>query len=94
MSFQKVDCVYNGVCHLGEGPVWTVQTQQLYWTDIYQRRLWVYDPATQQSRIFWEGEHAADITSGYDEKGVFLGGQLYRYRASVQGRPEWLADFE
>jgi sugar lactone lactonase YvrE len=57
MSSQKVDCIFNGICHLGEGPVWKMQTQQLFWTDIYQRRIWVYDPATQQSRIFWEGVH-------------------------------------
>ena len=57
MISQKVDCVFNGIYHLGEGPIWNMQFQKLYWTNIYQRRIWVYDPTTQQSRIFWEGDH-------------------------------------
>lgn len=29
---------------LGEGPVWDVQEQALYWTDVEGRRLWRYEP--------------------------------------------------
>ena len=53
----NIEEIYNGICHLGECPVWHVSHQKLYWTDILERRLWVYDPAAQQSSIFWEGEH-------------------------------------
>lgn len=51
----NVECIHSGICHLGEGPVWNVQRQKLYWTDIYNRRIWEYDPAEGASRIFWEG---------------------------------------
>jgi D-xylonolactonase len=48
-----IECVYPGICHLGEGPLWHVG--QLYWTDIYERRLWVFDPDSGSSRVFWQG---------------------------------------
>lgn len=51
----ELECVFPGICHLGEGPVWNVSEQKLYWTDIYNKRLWVLDPGTGQSRVFWEG---------------------------------------
>lgn len=50
-----IKCIYNGICHLGEGPVWNVQMQRLFWTDIYSRRIWMYDPASGFSSVFREG---------------------------------------
>ncbi len=50
-----IECVFEGICHLGEGPLWNVGEQALYWTDVFNRRLWRYDPATGRSRVFWEG---------------------------------------
>ncbi len=49
--------VYPGICHLGEGPIWNIQEQRLYWTDILNRWLWVYDPESGASRVFWEGAY-------------------------------------
>ncbi|WP_448204644.1 SMP-30/gluconolactonase/LRE family protein [Azospirillum sp. sgz302134] len=40
-------------CTLGEGPLWSVQRQRLYWTDIQGRRLWCFDPLTGTSNS-WE----------------------------------------
>ncbi len=54
--FRNVEIVHEGICHLGEGPVWNVQRQRLYWTDIYNRRIWVYDPALEAESVFWSGE--------------------------------------
>jgi D-xylonolactonase len=51
-----IECVFPGICHLGEGPLWHVEQQRLYWTDIYERRIWVYDLASGSSRVFWQGE--------------------------------------
>jgi len=53
---EHVECIFNGICHLGEGPVWNVNQGRLFWTDILERKLYVYDPATQDSRVFWEGQ--------------------------------------
>ena len=38
---------------LGEGAVWSVDRQALFWTDIHGRRLWSFDPATGRERC-WE----------------------------------------
>lgn len=53
----KMECIYDGICHLGEGPLWNANRQKLFWTDIPNRKIWVYDPARQDSSLFWQGEH-------------------------------------
>jgi sugar lactone lactonase YvrE len=52
---SEFECVFPGICHLGEGPLWHVGQRRLYWTDIYGRKLWVYDPASGSS-LFWQGD--------------------------------------
>lgn len=54
---ENIERVYDGICHLGECPVWNGEQQKLFWTDILNNRLWVYDPLEHQSRRFWEGRH-------------------------------------
>jgi len=60
-------------------------------------------PAAQVSSVMFGGpglgelyvtsaaEDAADLSTGCDAGGVFLGGPLYRFRPGVRGRPEWPA---
>ncbi|MHB8064512.1 MAG: SMP-30/gluconolactonase/LRE family protein [Ruminiclostridium sp.] len=55
MSSQELVCVHNGICHLGEGPIWNVQQQKLFWTDIFKQEILVYNPDTNSSRVFWKG---------------------------------------
>ncbi len=57
MNTINVQCIFDGICRLAEGPIWNVKLQKLFWTDIFEKRLWVYDPCTGKSQIFWEGEH-------------------------------------
>ena len=52
---MEVTTVSTGMCHLGEGPVWNPRRQQLFWTDIFERRIWVHDPKSGASRVFWQG---------------------------------------
>jgi len=52
---KKLYCIYDGICHLGEGPVWNFLDQKLYWTDIYNKQIWVYDPIIKKCKIFWQG---------------------------------------
>lgn len=75
-----MEIIYKGICHLGEGPVWNAQQKKLYWTDIFERRIWVYEPEINTSRIFWQSEHRiggyaftkkGDIVLCSD-KGVFI----------------------
>lgn len=51
----ELACIFEGICHLGEGPIWNQNERKLYWTDIFNKRIWQYDPASGASRIFWEG---------------------------------------
>jgi sugar lactone lactonase YvrE len=57
MYSQKLVCVYNGICHLGEGPVWNAQLQKLFWTDIFKQEILVYNPDTNSSSVFWRGSY-------------------------------------
>lgn len=50
-----IECVFPGICHLGEGPYWHAGQRRLYWTDIYERRIWVHDPDSGENRVFWQG---------------------------------------
>lgn len=53
---QKLYRIYNGICHLGEGPLWNFLDQKLYWTDIFNKQIWVYDPIIKECKIFWQGD--------------------------------------
>jgi D-xylono/L-arabinono-1,4-lactonase len=53
---SDIQVVCNEMCHLGEGPIWHVDQQKLYWTDIYNRRIWVYETASKQHSVFWQGD--------------------------------------
>jgi len=45
VSGIRTRCVVNPGCSLGEGPIWDVQSQQLYWVDILESRIYRYAPA-------------------------------------------------
>ena len=52
---HELECIFEGICHLGEGPIWNGNEHKLYWADIFNKRIWQFDPARGESRIFWEG---------------------------------------
>nr|WP_313560128.1 SMP-30/gluconolactonase/LRE family protein [Ruminiclostridium cellobioparum] len=52
MCNQSVEIVHRGICHLGEGPIWNARLQKLFWTDIYNRKIWAYDPEKSESTVF------------------------------------------
>ena len=47
MSHANVELVVDARATLGEGPVWHVGGQRLYWVDILEGKLHVHDPAGQ-----------------------------------------------
>ncbi len=61
-------------------------------------------PAVQPSSVAFGGEHmdelfitsacqgAADLVTGLDQDGRYLGGEVFRALVAVRGRPEWPAD--
>ncbi|MCH7983179.1 MAG: SMP-30/gluconolactonase/LRE family protein [Chloroflexi bacterium] len=44
---------------VGEGPMWDVESQTLYWIDIQGGRFWNYDPATGENKLLHEGYNTA-----------------------------------
>ena len=44
------ECVWDAKAELGEGPLWSVKEQALYWVDILNRRLHRYSP--------WQGQRS------------------------------------
>ena len=47
---MQIDRVGDVHCALGEGPVWDVEEQALYFTDVTGQKIWRYDPATDGFR--------------------------------------------
>jgi sugar lactone lactonase YvrE len=86
----SIECVHPGICHLGEGPLWQAGQQRLYWTDIYERRLWVYDPLSGRSRIFWQGDlQVGGFAFARDGALVLCTDRgVYRLRVGPDGSPE------
>lgn len=50
---EEVKLVVNCQNILGEGPVWSVDEQKLYWTDIESLQLWQLDPASGET-LTWD----------------------------------------
>jgi sugar lactone lactonase YvrE len=48
------ECVWDAQARLGEGPLWSVREQALYWVDILNHRLHRYAPS--QERRTWQFE--------------------------------------
>ena len=47
---------------VGEGPVWDVESQTLYWIDIQGGKFWNYDPATGENKLLHQGYNVAGVT--------------------------------
>lgn len=50
---MKISALGDYQCHLGEGPLWDVAEQALYWVDSYAPRVYRFDSASAKTR-FWD----------------------------------------
>lgn len=50
MADVEIECVVDIKAKTGEGAVWDVEEQALYWVDIPKGQLYRYDPVTRQNR--------------------------------------------
>lgn len=89
MENQKLECVHPGICHLGEGPLWNVRQKKLYWTDIYNKVIWEYDPAAGESRLFWKGDLQVGgfAFTRSDDVVLCTDRGIYLLRVDSQGKP-------
>ncbi len=56
-----VELVLNAQATLGEGPFWDVRHQVLYWVDIFEYKLHVFNPATNTDRSFGIGQYVGAV---------------------------------
>jgi sugar lactone lactonase YvrE len=47
----ELQLIDDALATLGEGPCWDAVSQLLYWVDIVEKRVYVYDPAQQTKRM-------------------------------------------
>ncbi len=52
MSTIKAEPYLDVEAELGEGPLWSVRDQNLYWIDVTQRTVWRHDPASGKTERF------------------------------------------
>ena len=57
-------------CEIGEGPLWHLVEQRVYWTDIPAGRLYRYDPASLSHEQFYDGDLVGSFT--FQEDGALL----------------------
>lgn len=50
---MKISALGDYQCHLGEGPLWDVAEQALYWVDSYAPRIYRFDSSSGKIR-FWD----------------------------------------
>jgi len=88
---------------VGEGPVWDIESQSLYWVDIQGGRFWNYNPSTGVNTLMHEGYNVAGVTRntrGGLTVGTWEGVQLWNsdddfvwlHRGEIDGRPIKLND--
>jgi sugar lactone lactonase YvrE len=52
LRMNNPECVWDAHAQLGEGPLWSVREQALYWVDILNRRLHRYTPGERRTWQF------------------------------------------
>src|SRR3979411_2705885 len=49
----EIECVLKTPASIGEGPVWSVKEQRLYWVDIPEKKVHAFNPADGSNQT-WE----------------------------------------
>ncbi|MDJ0816074.1 MAG: SMP-30/gluconolactonase/LRE family protein [Desulfobacterales bacterium] len=65
-----VKCVVDCQNTLGEGPIWSVDEQKLYWVDIEKSEFQRYDPATKDTEVWKTPERVGSFA--FREQGGLL----------------------
>ena len=88
---------------VGEGPMWDVDSQTLYWIDIQGGRFWNFDPATGENKLLHNSYNIAGVgrnKSGGLTVGTWEGVQLWNsdddfvwlHQGEIEGNPIKLND--
>ena len=74
----QLEIIADYGCETGENPLWHVQEQRLYWTDIPTGRLFRYDPSNGKHEQIYQGRPVGGFT--FEADGGLL---LFRDRGNV-----------
>jgi len=61
MAQGKVETICDAPLECGEGPMWDVAKQKLYWTNAYAPAIWEYDRATEKAHQIGSKRQAGSI---------------------------------
>jgi D-xylono/L-arabinono-1,4-lactonase len=95
---MKVQSLNNPICHLGEGPLWNVEKQQLFWTDILEGKIWKYTPSIQKVELAWQGDHKVGGFAFAKDGGMILCSDKGIFKiqknqlGNVHAKPEKIVD--
>lgn len=65
-------CVWQAQATLGEGPLWSVEDQSLYWVDILDRRLHRYTPESDERHTWKFDEEISSVAERAEVDGLIL----------------------
>ncbi|MEN3294228.1 MAG: xylono,5-lactonase [Burkholderiales bacterium] len=68
---NRPECVWDAHAALGEGPLWSVRLQALYWVDILKYRLHRYSPSDEQ-RTWQFDQEISCVAERADEDGLMV----------------------
>ncbi|MCM3004230.1 SMP-30/gluconolactonase/LRE family protein [Priestia koreensis] len=68
---KQVELVVDAHATLGEGPCWDLETQQLYWVDIEEKKLNLFTPSTGENKTYPVGELVGAVVTR-EKGGVVL----------------------
>ena len=73
----ELESIVASQSKLGEGPLWSVDEQSLYWVDIHRQRVERYHPSSRQHDVF---EYDAAVTAlGFRARGGFVAGTSHGF---------------
>jgi sugar lactone lactonase YvrE len=62
------EVVFPSPCKLGEGSLWDVEQQVLYWVDIVDNKVCMFDPKNRSNLAFDVGESVGTVVVAHSEK--------------------------
>ena len=70
---MQVEIIADEACHCGEGPIWNMAEQRLYWQDSTTGRLFRYDPAAHKHEQVLKADYIGATTVQADGSMLVFG---------------------
>jgi sugar lactone lactonase YvrE len=68
MQSQAAELVFPILCELGEGALWDERHARLYWVDIVENKVFVFDPKNRSNLAYDVGESVGTVTLTRNDK--------------------------